>query len=394
MARAALSTNARRPGRAALAAALVALAAPVALGPGRALAAPPRPAAATQGSPRPGAVRATHVVAEGQTLGHVALRYGVTVDELQRANGLGPNQVLRAGARLAIPYRGAAAAPPPAAAKGPGVVPVSLAPASRFTAPAPGGAPRGSVRIALGAETWQGRVRAGKGKLSPQAVEGFSRILRFGPSNRRVSINPRLIEAVSAVSDHFGGRTIRVVSGYRPPSPRQHTPHSRHNVGAALDFVVEGVPNEVVRDFCRTLPNVGVGYYPNSSFVHLDARNVSAFWVDFSGPGERPRYAGPDGQDPDSHHEEGLGLDLPFGRSLLLNQAAAAPRARGGGETPRRASREMPRCASRAGGRPIADAGARPSHPVRLARAAGARWSRPEASSEGPQGAHNAPAAF
>ncbi len=326
MARAVPPPNAPRLGRPALATALVALAASF-VGPRTALAAPPRPAAATQGSARPaapGSIRATHVVTEGQTLGHVALRYSVSVEELQKANGLRSDQVLRAGTRLAIPVHGAALAPPAAAAKTGATVHASLATASRFTAPAPGGAPKGSVRIALGSDVWQGRVRAGKGKLAPQALEGFSRILRFGPSNKRIAINPRLVEAVAAVSDHFGGRTLRVVSGYRPPSPRQHTPHSRHNVGAAVDFIVEGVPNEVVRDFCRTLPNVGVGYYPNSSFVHLDARTVSTFWVDYSGPGERPRYAGPDGQDPDSHDEDGGGgLDLPFGRSTLLAFFAA-----------------------------------------------------------------------
>jgi uncharacterized protein YcbK (DUF882 family)/LysM repeat protein len=314
MARAAFATNARRTGHAAIA--LAALALPVALGPRAALAAPPKSAAVAQGSARPGAVRTTHVVAEGQTLGGIALRYRVTVDELRLANGLGPNQVLREGSRIIIPFAGAAVAPP-SAAKGE-TVHAALPPSSRFTAPVPGGVPKGSVRIALGSDVWQGRVRSGKGgKPSPQALEGFSRVMRFGPTSKRTSINPRLVEAVSAVSDHFGGRTIRVVSGYRPPSPRQYTPHSRHNVGAALDFVVEGVPNEAVRDFCRTLSNVGVGYYPNSSFVHLDARNVSTTWVDYSGPGERPRYAGADGQDPDSHAEESPGIDLPFGRSSL-----------------------------------------------------------------------------
>ena len=42
-----------------------------------------------------------------------------------------------------------------------------------------------------------------------------------------------------------------------------------------------------------TLPNAGVGYYPNSVFVHLDTRDANegaAFWTDFSGPGETPRY--------------------------------------------------------------------------------------------------------
>jgi hypothetical protein len=49
------------------------------------------------------------------------------------------------------------------------------------------------------------------------------------------------------------------------------------------------VPNEVVRDYVRTFNRVGVGYYPNSSFVHLDVREYAAYWVDYSRPGEAPR---------------------------------------------------------------------------------------------------------
>jgi len=42
----------------------------------------------------------------------------------------------------------------------------------------------------------------------------------------------------------------------------------------------------------RTFDKVGVGYYPNSSFVHLDVRkDHSAFWIDYSGPGERAMYS-------------------------------------------------------------------------------------------------------
>jgi len=32
-----------------------------------------------------------------------------------------------------------------------------------------------------------------------------------------------------------------------------------------------------------------VGYYPNSSFVHLDVRDTNSYWVDYAGPGEAPR---------------------------------------------------------------------------------------------------------
>jgi hypothetical protein len=60
-----------------------------------------------------------------------------------------------------------------------------------------------------------------------------------------------------------------------------------------------------VRDFCRTLRNAGCGYYPNSTFVHMDVRDTKAFWVDLSRPGEPPRY-----EKPGSLADEGMS-DVP-----------------------------------------------------------------------------------
>jgi hypothetical protein len=63
--------------------------------------------------------------------------------------------------------------------------------------------------------------------------------------------------------------------------------------GLACDFRVAGVKNTELRDYLRAgFQKVGVGYYPNSSFVHLDMRkDKSAFWIDYSGPGERAVYS-------------------------------------------------------------------------------------------------------
>lgn len=96
---------------------------------------------------------------------------------------------------------------------------------------------------------------------------------------------------LARVAARFPGRRIEVISGYRPSS----NPHngSRHAHARALDFRLVGVAREEVRDFARTLPNAGVGYYPNSVFVHLDVRDPNegaAAWTDYSGPGERARY--------------------------------------------------------------------------------------------------------
>jgi hypothetical protein len=103
------------------------------------------------------------------------------------------------------------------------------------------------------------------------------------------TLHPRLVRMLQQVVDHFPGHTVELISGYRPYS----RDGSRHAHARALDFRLAGVSRELLRDFVRTLPDAGVGYYPNSVFVHLDVRDADegrAFWVDYSGPGETARY--------------------------------------------------------------------------------------------------------
>ncbi len=132
----------------------------------------------------------------------------------------------------------------------------------------------------------------GTNKVSATTLKSMEKMLR-AQSGQSHPIEGRLISLLGVVSNHFGSRKIEVVSGFRPYTPTQYTPHSNHNHGKAVDFRVVGVPNETVRDFCRTLRNTGCGYYPNSTFVHMDVRDQSAFWIDFSKPGEAPRYNAP-----------------------------------------------------------------------------------------------------
>jgi uncharacterized protein YcbK (DUF882 family) len=145
-------------------------------------------------------------------------------------------------------------------------------------------------RIATGEDT-NVRIKDRRGRMPPPSLTSMEHLMRY-PNGLTHAIDPRLITLLGLVSDHFGSRNIEIISGFRPYSPTQYTAHSNHNVGNAADFRVTGVPNEAVRDFCRTLHNTGCGYYPNSVFVHLDTRASSAYWVDLSRPGERPRYQG------------------------------------------------------------------------------------------------------
>ncbi len=134
------------------------------------------------------------------------------------------------------------------------------------------------------------RVKDRHGKVPAAALKAFERLMRQGGATHPP--DPRLVALIGVVSNHFG-KPLEVVSGFRAYTPTQYTPHSRHNVGRALDFRVQGVRNEELRDFCRTLHNTGCGYYPNSTFVHLDVRDTSAYWVDLARPGEPPRYERP-----------------------------------------------------------------------------------------------------
>jgi uncharacterized protein YcbK (DUF882 family) len=120
----------------------------------------------------------------------------------------------------------------------------------------------------------------------------FDRFLRCHYTNKSHAMNPRLARLLFETGRNFPGRRIEVVSGYRHPKFAKN-PHSPHKQGLACDVRVPGIKNTELRDFFRArFKSVGVGYYPNSSFVHLDVRRgASAFWIDYSGPGETALYS-------------------------------------------------------------------------------------------------------
>lgn len=250
----------------------------------------------------------THIVAPGQTLAKIAKRYRVTVEALREANDL-PAGRLKPGTKLVIPSDDAPAEKPKGKSKGK----AGQGDEDRDSESDDDKADKkkgkrkadkkkdkeeeededaikpGHVRLVHGDQSWEGRAVEGKAgaKVTPAATKAFTRMLAPA-SGEGHSIDKRLISLVVAVSDHFGGKPIEIVSGFRPATSKQHP--SKHNTGSAIDFRVRGVRNEELRDFVRTFKKVGVGYYPNSSFVHLDVRPTSTYWVDHSGPGETPQY--------------------------------------------------------------------------------------------------------
>jgi uncharacterized protein YcbK (DUF882 family) len=231
-----------------------------------------------------------HTVARGHTIEAIAHRYHVTVKAIVDANHLKDPRHLKIGETLVIP---GVSAPKPGAGKGSAIGSTgkgSTKPVTYAMRPKTPGVVH-ATRLATN-EDFVVRVSSRRGHVAPTAEKSFERMMR-STSGLTHPPDPRLVALIGQVANHFGSRKLEVISGFRPYSPTQYTPHSNHNVGKALDFRVVGVPNEVLRDYCKTFKNVGVGYYPNSTFVHLDVRDTSATWIDYSRPGEPPRYNTP-----------------------------------------------------------------------------------------------------
>lgn len=220
-------------------------------------------------------------VADGQTLSDIAASYGVPLSRLLGANGIDDADSIRAGRRILVP----------GARRAVDVTRRRRDPWAGWSRPVT------FRRVATGDEITV-RLFDRRGKPSEEAWAEVDRLMRSPGVGRQRRTHVDLLRLLQRVADRWPDRRIDIHSGYRPYRRGQHTPRSRHNIGRAVDFTVEGVSNEDLRTFCRTLPDAGVGYYPNSRFVHLDARDRRAYWVDYSGSGEAPRYGREDLGDP------------------------------------------------------------------------------------------------
>lgn len=209
-------------------------------------------------------------VGRGDTLAKLAREHGVDLAVLARLNRKTPTSPLQVGELLRLPGdfgqpQGASTWGRP---KKPGIATFTV---STIRKP---------MRI---------RLVDNRGKANKAALSKLGQLMRPRGVKRGPTPPTRLLELLARVSDHFGGRKIHIVSGFRRAGGYTNE-SSRHTRGEAIDLHIDGVPNRVLRDYCRQLNRTGVGYYPNSRFVHLDVRDESAYWIDLSTTGQAPRY--------------------------------------------------------------------------------------------------------
>lgn len=122
-----------------------------------------------------------------------------------------------------------------------------------------------------------------EGQFIPDALQDINRLLRDHRSNTVAAIDPELIVLLNKVSTQFGSNNVvHVISGYRSPETNRKlaeasggvAKHSMHLEGKAIDVRIPGYDLNDLRKAALAQKRGGVGYYPDSKFVHVDTGRV------------------------------------------------------------------------------------------------------------------------
>lgn len=122
-----------------------------------------------------------------------------------------------------------------------------------------------------------------QGRYMPMALRDINYVLRDHHNDQVKPIDPQLLDLLYTIDKIVGLRdSFHILSAYRSPATNawlrsMHSgvaEHSMHLEGKAIDLRLFGRDLSMVRRLAADLQWGGVGYYPGSSFVHLDTGPV------------------------------------------------------------------------------------------------------------------------
>ena len=124
----------------------------------------------------------------------------------------------------------------------------------------------------------------------PEALAKLDFFLRDHRTGDVRHFDPRMYDILSGLTASVGrpGGEIDIVCGYRTSSTneslRAHTTgvakNSLHIQAEAIDLRMPGIVTLKLRKAALALARGGVGYYPNSDFIHLDIGRVRQWCFD------------------------------------------------------------------------------------------------------------------
>ncbi len=117
------------------------------------------------------------------------------------------------------------------------------------------------------------------GVYSRPALARLNHILRDYRCGEACAMSPALMDLLHKLQTQVGNQgTVEIISGYR--SPRTNAimasasngvaRHSYHTRGMAMDIRLPGTSLPKLHNAALALHRGGVGYYPDSQFVHID----------------------------------------------------------------------------------------------------------------------------
>jgi uncharacterized protein YcbK (DUF882 family) len=125
-----------------------------------------------------------------------------------------------------------------------------------------------------------------EGQFVPEALRDINKLLRDHRNNKITQMDPQLLVLLDKVSAQFGDQhVLHVISGYRSPESNAHlhelskgvATHSLHMEGKAIDIRLPGTDLAALHRAAIAARGGGVGYYPDSQFVHIDTGRVR-YW--------------------------------------------------------------------------------------------------------------------
>lgn len=119
-----------------------------------------------------------------------------------------------------------------------------------------------------------------KGRYLRDGMREINRLLRDHRTGAVHPMDPKLLDLIHALTRRIGSRgPVHVISAYRSPETNAMlreadgsgvAQNSYHIQGKAIDIRIPGLPLRQLRKAALGMRAGGVGYYPDSNFVHVD----------------------------------------------------------------------------------------------------------------------------
>jgi uncharacterized protein YcbK (DUF882 family) len=147
----------------------------------------------------------------------------------------------------------------------------------------PGDAPRRAVLHNLHTGDRFNEVYFANGRYVPDALAEAMRVLRDWRTGEEHVMEPQLFDALHAINTRLEtNQPFQIISGYRSPKTNAAlhakskgvASNSQHTLGKAVDVRIQGVDLRNLQKAALNVGAGGVGFYPQSNFVHVDTGRV------------------------------------------------------------------------------------------------------------------------